>query len=323
MRVTEDFLRGRGRSAMTEAEKGVLEAAVERIDTLPARSIVTERGERVHYSSLLLDGYMCRYMDARDGFRQLVAIQVPGDFVDLHGYPLRRLDHDVGTLSEARVALIPHERLTRIAEEHPRLARILWRSTLLDAALHREWIFRLGRLKETKGPGWFWLIPLIERVVKIDLRVITYSLATQETVTRDGVAVKREEVSVRFDERRPVALNGKTFAESLMVERGIEWIIRAHVKKVEAGKIQLHLFRTLQEVLGDASGVTGVRLASTQGEPALSAGAKGGLISSASAADPRLTNSSRKMRISAIGTTMVSRCVADTNCSNWPPHPIQ
>ena len=146
MRVTKDFLRGRGRSAMTEAEKEVLEAAVERIETLPARSIVTERGERVRYSSLLLDGYMCRYMDARDGFRQLVAIQVPGDFVDLHGYPLRRLDHDVGTLADARVALFPHERLTQIAEEHPNLARILWRSTLLDAALHREWIFRIGRL---------------------------------------------------------------------------------------------------------------------------------------------------------------------------------
>ncbi len=50
-------------------------------------------------------------------------------------------------------------------------------------------LFRLGRLKETKGPGWFWLIPLIERVVKVDLRTVTFALDTQETVTRDGVAV--------------------------------------------------------------------------------------------------------------------------------------
>lgn len=146
MRVTEDFLRGRGRAVMSEAEKDVLEAAVERVETLPARTIVTSRGDRVRYSTLLLDGWMCRYMDARDGFRQLVAMQVAGDFVDLHGYPLRRLDHDVGTLSEARVALIPHARLTEIVDEHPNLARVLWRSTLLDAALHREWIFRIGRL---------------------------------------------------------------------------------------------------------------------------------------------------------------------------------
>lgn len=145
-RVTRDFLRGRGREAMSEADKDVLEGAIERVETFAARSIVTRRGQRVRTTMLLLDGAMCRYMDARDGYRQLVAYQVPGDFVDLHGYPLLRLDHDVGTLAESRVAMIPHERVDAIVRERPGLARILWRSTLLDAALHREWIFRLGRL---------------------------------------------------------------------------------------------------------------------------------------------------------------------------------
>jgi regulator of protease activity HflC (stomatin/prohibitin superfamily) len=60
----------------------------------------------------------------------------------------------------------------------------------INQEYRRGVVFRLGRLQETKGPGWFWLIPLIERVVKIDLRVITFSLATQETVTRDGVAAR-------------------------------------------------------------------------------------------------------------------------------------
>ena len=131
---------------MTEDDKDVLEKAVERVETFPARSIVTRRGERVRYSTLLLEGTMCRYMDARDGFRQLVALQLPGDFVDLHGFPLHRLDHDVGTLTETRMAMVPHDRIQAIIAGHPRLARILWRSTLLDAALHREWIFRIGRL---------------------------------------------------------------------------------------------------------------------------------------------------------------------------------
>ncbi|MDR6789937.1 CRP-like cAMP-binding protein [Sphingomonas sp. BE138] len=131
---------------MTEDDKDVLERAVERVEHLPARTIVTRRGTPVSHSTLLLDGVMCRYMDARDGFRQLVALQLTGDFVDLHGYPLRRLDHDVGTLTEARVAVIPHARLDDILAEHPHLTRLLWRSTLLDAALHREWIFRIGRL---------------------------------------------------------------------------------------------------------------------------------------------------------------------------------
>ena len=54
----------------------------------------------------------------------------------------------------------------------------------------RAVLFRLGRLGATKGAGWYWLIPWIDRVVKVDLRTVTLALDTQETVTRDGVAVK-------------------------------------------------------------------------------------------------------------------------------------
>jgi regulator of protease activity HflC (stomatin/prohibitin superfamily) len=60
----------------------------------------------------------------------------------------------------------------------------------INQEYERGVVFRLGRLRATKGPGWFWLIPLIERVVKVDLRTITWALDTQETVTRDGVAVR-------------------------------------------------------------------------------------------------------------------------------------
>jgi len=60
----------------------------------------------------------------------------------------------------------------------------------INQEYQRGVVFRLGRIVETKGPGWFWLIPLIDRVVKVDLRTITFALATQETVTRDGVAVR-------------------------------------------------------------------------------------------------------------------------------------
>lgn len=54
----------------------------------------------------------------------------------------------------------------------------------------RAVLFRLGRLGNTKGPGWYWLIPFIDRVVKVDIRTVTVQLETQETITRDGVAVR-------------------------------------------------------------------------------------------------------------------------------------
>ena len=60
----------------------------------------------------------------------------------------------------------------------------------INQEYQRGVLFRLGRLGTTKGPGWFWLIPVIDRVRKIDLRTVTVALDTQETVTRDGVAVR-------------------------------------------------------------------------------------------------------------------------------------
>jgi regulator of protease activity HflC (stomatin/prohibitin superfamily) len=60
----------------------------------------------------------------------------------------------------------------------------------INQEYQRGVLFRLGRIKTSKGPGLYWLIPIIDRVVKVDLRTVTYALDTQETVTRDGVAVR-------------------------------------------------------------------------------------------------------------------------------------
>lgn len=51
-------------------------------------------------------------------------------------------------------------------------------------------IFRLGRLIATKGPGLFLLIPFVDRMVKVDLRIVTMSVPPQEVITRDNVPAK-------------------------------------------------------------------------------------------------------------------------------------
>jgi len=60
----------------------------------------------------------------------------------------------------------------------------------MNREYERAVVFRLGRIAPLKGPGWYWLIPLIDRAVKVDIRTVTVALNTQETVTRDGVAVR-------------------------------------------------------------------------------------------------------------------------------------
>jgi len=144
--LTENFLRGRRRRELSDEEKEAIESLLTAPITLPRRKVVTSRGDVATRSTFLISGFMCRYMDGADGHRQLVSVQTPGDFVDLHAYPLQRLDHDIATLSECTVAYAPHDRITEVIERLPHLGRVLWFSTLLDAAMHREWIFRLGRL---------------------------------------------------------------------------------------------------------------------------------------------------------------------------------
>src|SRR5262245_21864574 len=50
-------------------------------------------------------------------------------------------------------------------------------------------IFRLGKLLGAKGPGLIFLIPVVDRMVKMDLRVVTIDVAKQEVMTRDNVPV--------------------------------------------------------------------------------------------------------------------------------------
>src|SRR6266702_543406 len=51
-------------------------------------------------------------------------------------------------------------------------------------------IFILGRLTGAKGPGLFWVPPIITRMVKVDLRIVTLTVPPQEVITRDNVTIK-------------------------------------------------------------------------------------------------------------------------------------
>lgn len=144
--LTERFLMGRHRDQLTSAEADALERGSDGVIETGAREVLVVRQTPVTRSMLLIEGMLCRYMDGLDGDRQLVALHVPGDFVDLHGYPMKMLDHDVATVTPCRLATFPHATIARLVQDYPNLGRLLWFSTLLDAAMHREWIFRLGRL---------------------------------------------------------------------------------------------------------------------------------------------------------------------------------
>ncbi|MDB5682582.1 MAG: Crp/Fnr family transcriptional regulator [Sphingomonas bacterium] len=133
------------RDSLSAEERQALDRAVSNVVEFAPRETIVLADVPLTNSNLLLDGLASRHKDLPDGQRQILEVHVPGDFIDLHSFLLKRLEHDVGALTSVRIAIVPHDRLKEITEAHPHLARLLWFSTLLDAAMHREWILSVGR----------------------------------------------------------------------------------------------------------------------------------------------------------------------------------
>jgi CRP-like cAMP-binding protein len=147
--LTGRFLLGRTRHALGEREKELLESSIEEVREYDRPHRILARGELVSSSTMLIEGFILRTIQERDR-RYVVAIHVPGDFVDLHAYALKRLDHDVVTIGPTKVGFVPHTRIGHIHETEPHLSRLFWFSTLLDAAVHRQWILKLEQLKASR-----------------------------------------------------------------------------------------------------------------------------------------------------------------------------
>ncbi|HYG46413.1 MAG TPA: Crp/Fnr family transcriptional regulator [Allosphingosinicella sp.] len=139
------LLKLRARDVVDREEEEMLRASVAEIREHPGGRTIVRSGTTLSASTLLVEGIVCRYKDLADGQRQIMELHVAGDFVDLHGFLLKQLDHNVGTMTPVRVAMVPHDALRGITETHPHLGRMLWFSTLLDAAIHREKILSIGR----------------------------------------------------------------------------------------------------------------------------------------------------------------------------------
>ena len=139
--VLATFLRKlEARDVVSSEERATLIACSSEEVRYPAGADLVREGARPDTSMLVVDGFTTRYRDAADGSRQITAIHIPGDFVDLHSLLLREMDHSVGALSACRVVRFPHTKLRTLTETHPHLTRLLWLMTLIDASIHREWL---------------------------------------------------------------------------------------------------------------------------------------------------------------------------------------
>jgi CRP-like cAMP-binding protein len=135
----------RRRVEISAEEEKAIRGLISESRTIRSDRFLVRSGQEINESLLLLHGWLARSKDLSGGERQITALHVSGDFADLHGFTLKRLDHDVISLSDCTIAAVPHARLNDLMTRHPRLARVYWFTTNVDAATHREWALSLGQ----------------------------------------------------------------------------------------------------------------------------------------------------------------------------------
>jgi CRP-like cAMP-binding protein len=126
-------------------EKEALLALPHRVKTLDPHHYVVRERETASECCLMLSGYSIRHKIVVGGARQIVAIHMKGDMVDLQNSMLGVADHGVQMLTKGEVALIPREAIQKLALEHPRVGLAMWKDTLVDGSIFREWIANIGR----------------------------------------------------------------------------------------------------------------------------------------------------------------------------------
>jgi len=143
--IERHLMKLRVRDTVSAAEEKEVRSLVSHTVRMPPDRTFIRAGQELKDSTLLLDGWMARAKDLQSGQRQLAELQVPGDFTDLHGFTLKRLDHEIVSITACTVGIVPHDRLRAMTERFPHLTRLYWFMTNLDAAIQREWTLSLGR----------------------------------------------------------------------------------------------------------------------------------------------------------------------------------
>src|ERR1700759_1318225 len=127
-------------------------------------------------------------------------------------------------------------------------------------------IFRLGRLIATKGPGLILLIPLIDRMVKVELRTVTLSIPPQEVITRDNVPCRVNAVAyfrVVDQNRAVVEVENYLVATSQVSQTALRSVLgKAELDQLLADRERLN--EDLQKIIDEATEPWGVKVTAVE-----------------------------------------------------------
>jgi regulator of protease activity HflC (stomatin/prohibitin superfamily) len=130
----------------------------------------------------------------------------------------------------------------------------------------RAVVFRLGKLIGAKGPGLVFLIPIVDRMVRMDLRVITISVAKQEIMTRDNVPVTMDAVvyfRIVDPEAAVVKVENFLQATSLIAQTTMRSVLgQSELDELLARRDKIN--QVLQEIIDKHTGPWGVKVTAVE-----------------------------------------------------------
>jgi CRP-like cAMP-binding protein len=132
-------------SVLSAEDRQSLLALPYRLRRLDLGSYLVREGDEPTHCSVLISGYAFRQKLTGAGARQILAVCLPGDAVDLQNIFLDVSDHSVQLLTRCDVADVPREALQELALTRPAIGTAIIAFTLVEASILREWVVNVGR----------------------------------------------------------------------------------------------------------------------------------------------------------------------------------
>jgi CRP-like cAMP-binding protein len=132
-------------SGLDDADIAAIRALPINVRHWEAGRTVVSDGSRPTECVLVIEGFCVRAKTTVTGQRQILSIHIPGEIPDLQSLHLHRMDHDLIAVAPSTLGFITHASLRGLTRANPNIAEVLWRDTLIDSAIFREWIVNVGQ----------------------------------------------------------------------------------------------------------------------------------------------------------------------------------
>lgn len=202
---------------------------------IAAGEVIVHEGDRPQSCIVVLKGMLFRHKMVADGKRQILSFHIAGDLPDLQSLFLKTMDHGLQAAGDVRLMQVPHDALMRLIDSNLDIRHLLWRDSLLDAAIFREWVCNTGRRRAVVRVAHL-LCEIFVRARAVGLTDgAAYSVPLTQTHLSDAVGLSMVHLNRSLQELRRQQLLQLTKTELTI----LDWPRLQSVADFDAGYLHL------------------------------------------------------------------------------------